>query len=718
MFGASARTRFQLAGHGKDPLVVIIAFWDNSDGSEPSDYFRFLPNPLNKPDCDRIKWVKMMDHSRPSILIDLNEFKLHLHLKNKTQRTFYFDSPSRRFYLCLIALVVNEMKKSGKIKSIPLLEHLHLLALVNESVGGAAGSSDRKNLLPRIYRKWKSALPNLEEAPLFKVLGKKKDEGDGATGKVYPFTDAEKDDWANLFDYTGSEENVRLKFAVDKIGIRLDETSIVFGDSVNGDAWGGFISSLKKGGEGRAGPDEENAEEHVVTEPAAVPLAPPRERKISLLNQNRWVLLAVVIVIAAVGIGTIYWRSATTPVASLEKMKYPLPDKPSIAVLPFVNMSDDPRQEYFSDGITEEVITALSKLPNLFVIARNSTFTFKGKAVKVNQIAEELGVRYVLEGSVRRTGEKVRIAAQLIDALSGHHLWAERYDRDMKDIFVLQDEITLNIIAALQVKLTTGGMARIFAKGTRNLDAYIKVMQFREQFERMTKEGRDAAKKLAEEIIALDPKYPRGYALLAAIHNLDFILGLSESPQQSLSQAFELEEKALSLDNSLSYAHALLGHTYVYTRQYDKAVVEGKRAVALDPNSAENLCYLAWSLCHADRAEEAISLVESAARLNPIPFPLQLSQTALAYRSTGRYEKAIELAERAIKSEPKYLYAHINLIASYMALGREKEALADAAELLRMYPKESIINAVKRMPYKNRAENVRIADALYRAGVK
>ena len=166
--------------------------------------------------------------------------------KAEPQLTLHFNSPSRSFYLSVIALVVNEMKKSGKIRSIPLQEHLDLLALLNETIGGAAGSSEKENLLHRIYTKWKDALPNLEEAPLFKVLGKKKkEEGDGAIGKVYSFTDAEKDGWANLFEYMGSDENVRLKFAIDKIGVGLDETSIIFEDSRNGDAWDQFVSSLK-----------------------------------------------------------------------------------------------------------------------------------------------------------------------------------------------------------------------------------------------------------------------------------------------------------------------------------------------------------------------------------------------------------------------------------------------------------------------------------------
>ena len=189
----------------------------------------------------------MVESSRASIQIDLNEFKLHLHLKGRTPLTLHFNSPSRGFYLSVIALVVNEMKKSGKIKSIPLQEHLDLLVLLNETIGGAAGSSEKENLLPRIYKKWKGALPDLEEAPLFRVLGKKKKEdADGATGKIYSFSEAEKDGWANLFEYVGSEENVRLKFAIDKIGVGLDETSIIFGNSSNGEAWDRFVASLKQ----------------------------------------------------------------------------------------------------------------------------------------------------------------------------------------------------------------------------------------------------------------------------------------------------------------------------------------------------------------------------------------------------------------------------------------------------------------------------------------
>ena len=278
----------------------------------------------------------MVKNAHPSIRIDLNEFKLHIDLKKGTELTLHFNSPSRMFYLSVIALVVNEMKQLGKVTSIPLERHLDLLALLNESVGGLAGSSDKKNLLTRIYRKWKDALPNLEEAPLYKVLGRKKEYDEGI-GKTYIFTEAEKDSWANLFEYKGSEENVRLKFSIDKIGASLDDVVIAYEGALDGDAWERFLSSLKGQSESAPG------------------------------------MVAV-----------------------------PLPDKPSIAVLPFVNMSEDPKQEYFSDGLTEEIITALGKVPKLFVIARNSTFTYKGKPVKVQQVSEELGVQVYSRGECEK----------------------------------------------------------------------------------------------------------------------------------------------------------------------------------------------------------------------------------------------------------------------------------------------------------------------------
>jgi adenylate cyclase len=400
-----------------------------------------------------------------------------------------------------------------------------------------------------------------------------------------------------------------------------------------------------------------------------------------------------------------------------KKMAFPLPDKPSIAVLPFVNMSKDPDQEYFSDGITESIITALSKVPRLFVIARNSTFTYKGKPVKVKQVSEELGVRYVLEGSVQKSGDRVRITAQLIDALSGHHLWAERYDRDLKDIFALQDEITMKVITALQVELTTGEMAGMMAKGTKNIDAFIKYLQAYELIDRGDTGRIVQAKKILEEAIALDPEYPRLYMGLAMAHIYDVWHGTTESTEQSLARAFELAQKAISLDDSDASTHSMLGIVYAMKRQYDKAIAECERAISLDPNSAENIVRLGSVLNYAGRAEEAIPYLQSAIRLNPLPPAIYFIQLAVSYRDSGQYEKAIEASKKALQREPNTQFAYIHMAISYIRLGQEKEARSAAAEILRINPKFSLERYAKILPFTQSVAD-RVVEDLRKAGLK
>jgi len=505
----------------------------------------------------------MVRNAKQQIIIDLNQFKLHIDLRNKIALTLHFNSPSRRFYLSLIAFVVNEMKKREKIIPIPLEERLDLLALLNESIGGSAGSSEKENLLPRIYRKWKYALPNLEDAPLFKVLGRRKEYDEGI-GKTYQFTEAEKDNWANLFEYKGSEENVRLKFAIDRIGATLDDVVIVYEDTLNADAWGRFTASLKEKKEEK--PETESID-RVLKEPEAL-VSLSRKWKIPWLSRYRWVALIVAIIVVLGAITLAIWKAYLKPppvkVASVEKMAFPLPDMPSIAVLPFINMSNDPKQEFFSDGMTEEIITVLSKSPYLFVIARNSTLIYKGKPVKVNQVAEELGVRYVLEGSVRRSGGKVRISAQLVDAIKGHHIWAERYDRNIKEIFALQDEITMKIMRALHVKLHREKFGET-GRGTNNVEAFLKNMEAYEHLFHYTKEHTALARKLFEEAILLDPNYAKAYACLGNMHLREVRLGTSKSPKESMERAIELGEKALTLDDTDAAVHSKVAYIFSMT---------------------------------------------------------------------------------------------------------------------------------------------------------
>ena len=375
-------------------------------------------------------------------------------------------------------------------------------------------------------------------------------------------------------------------------------------------------------------------------------------------------------------------------VASVKKMAYPLPDKPSIAVLPFVNMSEDPKQDYFSDGITEEIITALSKTPKLFVIARHSTFAYKGKPVKVRQVAEEFGVRYVLEGSVRKSVDHVRITAQLIDALKGHHLWAERYDRTMKDILAIQDEITKKIVTALQVKLTEGEQARVYGKGTDNLEAYLKVMEANWLLLQSTKEGVIKARQLAEEAISLDPNYATAYSTLGLYYIMEIWLGLSKSPKESVTHAMELHQKAIALDSLLAHARIRLGYIYAaMIRQHDKGIAEGEKALALAPNSADFVNIYAIILTYAGRWHEAIPLFREAIRLNPKPPNNYYRHFAVVLRETGQYDEAITLLKKATEQEPNDSLAYLVLTSVYSYAGREEEARAAAEEVIKLNPK-------------------------------
>jgi adenylate cyclase len=429
---------------------------------------------------------------------------------------------------------------------------------------------------------------------------------------------------------------------------------------------------------------------------------------------------AIVVLAIAAGV----WQFALRPSpprvepASKERMALPLPDKPSIAVLPFVNMSGDPQQEYFSDGLTEEIITALSKTPKLFVIARNSSSVYKGKAVNVQQVSRELGVKYVMEGSVRRSGNQLRITAQLIDATTGSHLWAERYDRELKDIFATQDEITMKILTSLQVSLTEGEAARMQAKGTNNLDAYLLFLQGWRETGSMNKDSNFLGRQMAEKAIALDPKYAMAYNLLATTYMNEVLLGLSEDPRLSLKRAMELTQKAIALDNSLAWPHALLGWIYTLMLQHDKGIAECEQAVNLEPNSAISYFYLSLALKYAGRPKEAITMAKEAIRLNPIPPGFYYQNITHLYCLTGQYEEAIKVGKEATRVEPNNFTVRAFLTVAYSLHGRQEEARIEAAEVLRINPKFRVEHWAKTIPFKNEADRELTIGALRKAGLK
>jgi adenylate cyclase len=381
-------------------------------------------------------------------------------------------------------------------------------------------------------------------------------------------------------------------------------------------------------------------------------------------------------------------------------------------------MSGDPEQEYFSDGITESIITALSNDPDLFVIARNSTFSYKGKSVKSQKVSKELGVRYVLEGSVQKSSDRVRITAQLVDAITGHHLWAEQYDRDLKDLFALQDEIILKILTALQVKLTRGEQARASARGTNNLKAYLKYLKAGHYFKHLNRDNNVMAQRLLKEVIALDPDFPNGYGLLAWTHLMDIFYKSTKSPGKSIEKAAELAQKALTLDDSLPQTIACLAYIYLMKRQHEKAIAEFERGVALNPNVALSHGWLGIALNYVGRPEDAIASFKKAIRLNPIPQTWYLTNLGRSYRMVGRYEDSIATYKKVLHRTPDTLFGHAGLTATYSVAGRLDEARAQAKEVLRVQPKFSAERYVKKFHFQDKAETERLIDALRKAGLK
>jgi adenylate cyclase len=441
------------------------------------------------------------------------------------------------------------------------------------------------------------------------------------------------------------------------------------------------------------------------------------------ITYRHWAMVAGLLLIAGTIVAVRYFsRPPLNPQSSAlitqeAQPPLPLPDKPSIVVLPFVNMSEDSKQEYFSDGLTEDLTTDLSKISSLFVIARNSAFTYKGKAVKVEEVGRELGVRYVLEGSVRKVNDQVRITTQLVDASTGYHLWSERYDRDLKDIFALQDEIRQKIVLALKVKLTPEEQERFRHYPTDNLEAYDYFLRGGESLLRFTKEAHAQARQMFEKAIELDPKYAAAYAGLSIICSWEWLVQWTQDPQ-SLEQAFELAQQAVALDDSLPMAHRQLGFAYLSKGQYEQAIAEGERAIALDPNCA--LCHgeLGNFLNFAGRPEEAIGLVEKAIRLDPKMATYYSHWLGRAYRLMGRYEEAIAAFKKTLSVYPRLPGPRADLVVIYSQLGREEEARAEVTEILRISPDFSLEGVRQRWFYKDPAESERYLTALRKAGLK
>jgi adenylate cyclase len=380
---------------------------------------------------------------------------------------------------------------------------------------------------------------------------------------------------------------------------------------------------------------------------------------------------------------------AHSPLSERLSAAPPLPDKPSIAVLPFENMSGDPEQEYFADGMVEEVTTALSRFKWLFVIARNSSFTFKGKAVDVKEVGRRLGVRYVLEGSVRKASGKVRITGQLIDAVTGTHMWADRFERDLKDIFALQDEVTVAVVSAIQPKLLQTEIAMAARRRPENLTAYDFFLRAMQQYYLSTREGMTEAIRLAHRALELDPRFSFVAALAGYCHMQNVNWGFALDPQFERKEAIRLLRLALSVDDVDPDALGLASVISAFIVGDSESEIEmADRAVALNPNSFQAWNGRGWVYKIAGLPEEAIQSLERAKRVSPVDPRLHLTFGGMgfAFIELGRFDEAIVAGKKAQRQNPSYPSAYRCLASAFAHLGRDAEAREAAARLLELDP--------------------------------
>jgi TolB-like protein/lipopolysaccharide biosynthesis regulator YciM len=545
----------------------------------------------------------------------------------------------------------------------------------------------------KIRKAWRYILPDLETGAHFKVLERNLIPPYEKGGKYrYDCSDDECDIWANLFGYDESNP-WRFKFAFDLASISLNDVSVTLGDLRDNSAWQEFVKSL-----------------------SVQPKAVSREKR----AVPRWwkkVAFSLVAVSIVVAVTSVIWNSYMRPVSPTAELE--LSDKLSIAVLPFVNMSDDPKQEYFSDGISDDLITNLSKISGLFVIARNSSFTYKGKSVKVQQIAKELGVRYVLEGSVRKAGDKLRINAQLIDATTGHHLWAERFDGQLGDIFALQDKFTQKIVATLAVKLTADDESLLVHKGTDNVEAYDAYLQGWEDLNRATREDLVEAVRHLQMAVKLDPNYSRAHAALARAYGFSMDKGFDHDLDWSNARSLRDKHLQMAMKNPTPYTYQAVAKARLYQRKYEEAIAAAERAVALSPNDTDSQFTMARVLIYTGRPDQGVEFLHKAMRHNPHYPAHYLWWVGLAQFSLEQYEEAVSSYERLLKRSPK---SSVWILATAHAhLGRQQEAANVVTKYLNMRgntgPGVPVENMLKYFPFRDSKDADRFIDGLLKAGL-
>jgi adenylate cyclase len=537
----------------------------------------------------------------------------------------------------------------------------------------------------------------------------------------------------------GLPENRRMEFRIGiNLGDVIEEGERIYGDGVNiaarieGLAEGGGIcisrtafdqvrNKLKIGYEYLGEHSVKNIAQpvrvyRVLMEPEASGMVIGEE--IPRRKQWRWAAVAAVLVAVAgaLAIWNFYFRPPQIEPASLEKVALPLPDKPSIAVLPFKNLSDDSAQEYFSDGITNDLITDLSKFRELIVLASNKTFKYKGKEVDPNKVGNELGARYILNGSVQKAGKQVRINAQLSDATTEHHIWAERYERNLKDLFELQNEIVESIVRTLALKIEEAERTRVLYKQTRSIDAYDNLLKGWHHFYQMKSKANREARKYFKKALKIDPNYASAYVALSRSRILDAAYGWTEFPEKALGQAHDLAKKAIEIDPSDASAHATIGYIFMRQSKYALAMSELQKTIELNPNDYRSYRNLGAVMLYAGHPDKSLKWYEIAMAYDPGVSAGVFMNIGIAYYLKGSYDEALNWLNKGAGRWPNFLGNHIILAATYAQAGRIEEAKKEAGEIKRLAPffELDFYGAA----YKNKEHRDKIVDGLIKAGLK
>jgi len=535
------------------------------------------------------------------------------------------------------------------------------------------------------------------------------------------------------------EENKRIRY---RIGINIGDIVVdgedIYGDGVNvasrleqlaepggicisGTVYDQMRSNVEVGYETLGAVRVKNIERpirsyRVLIEPEQIGMVIETPSRWS--GSRRWFAGGFVVLIC-VGLAGAWWLQQTdVEPADPERFAFEIPSKPSIAVLPFTNMSDSVDQEYFADGITEDIITDISKIAGIFVVARNSTFTYKGKAVAVSQIAEELGVRYVLEGSVRRSGETVRITAKLLDALKGKHLWSERYDRNLTDIFAVQSDVTNEVVKAMQVTLRANELDRLFQRHTSNIEAYDAFVQARRIVDPPGRQSIETAQSLFRRAIALDPDFAGGYAGLSFSYSSKARLRFGPSPEDDAKLSIEFANKAIQVDKNFTWSYIALAGAHLANGDPDAAVDAAREAIRLTPGGYEEILFMGFYLNFAGQSDLAVKHLETAARLSPVDSVRGLAFLANAYFMNGDYEKSEVLRIKRIDNFPvRNPNPYVWLAATQSALGKTAEARSTAAELSQKFPNFRLSKWRYFDSYKSDEDRMRLYTAAVDAGI-